>query len=74
MNAHLTSAQPRTCVENPDRAPAVARQRPQPRRRRHMTRPRDSLNDIAHTTRLLTPVPCLGTARAITTRRSCSTP
>jgi hypothetical protein len=70
MNAHPTNALPRTCVDDPDRAMAAARQRPQPRHRRHMTRPRDSLNDIAHATRWLTPVPCPCSARAIPTRRS----
>lgn len=73
MNAHPTNALPRTCVDDPDGDMAAARQRPQPRRRRQMTRPRDSLNDIAHTTRLLRPAPCLGAARAYTTRITPST-
>lgn len=59
MNAHLTNALPRTCVDDPDPATAAARQRPQPRRRRHMMRPRGSLADIAQAIRLRTPVPWL---------------
>jgi hypothetical protein len=51
MNAHLTSTLTQICFEDPDRGPAAARQRPQPRRRRHIMRPRDSLDDVAHTFR-----------------------
>jgi hypothetical protein len=50
MNHPLTSALPRTRVDDLDRAAAAIRRPPQPRRRRHTIRPRDSLNDIAHTT------------------------
>jgi len=49
MNYHLTSAPARIYVL--ERVAPAARRRPQPRRRRHTTRPRDSLNDIAHVNR-----------------------
>jgi len=48
MNSHPTNALPRTCIDDPDRSMAATRQRPQPRRRQQMTRPRDSLDDVAH--------------------------
>ena len=47
MNHHLTRALAQTYTDDLDR---VARRRPQPRRRRHATRPRDSLDDVAHIT------------------------
>jgi hypothetical protein len=54
MNHHLSRALAQTYTDDLDRA---ARQRPQPRRRRQATRPRDSLDDIAHATRSFRPTP-----------------
>jgi hypothetical protein len=51
MNHHLTRALAQTYIDDLHRAAPAAHQRPQLRRRRHATRPRDSLDDIAHADR-----------------------
>jgi hypothetical protein len=51
MKHHPTSPPRRTRLEDLDRGTGGIRRRPQPRRRRHTIRPRDALNDIAHTAR-----------------------
>jgi hypothetical protein len=47
MNDHTSSALLRPSVDDLGRRTAAGRQGPLPRRR-HMTRPRDALDDIAH--------------------------
>jgi hypothetical protein len=53
MNHYRNRALAQTYMDELHRATLAARQRSPPRRRRHMARPRDSLDDIAHKTNVL---------------------